>query len=122
MARASVAPARGDVAARRRRARRAARGRVGASRRVARDATRDATYASGLATLESCVEAEQFDRAMMEELFDVADAMERVRPGAPESTMLQGYLMSTLFYEPSTRTRLSFEAAMGLLGGGIVST
>ena len=122
MARASVAPARGDVAARRRSARRAARGRVGASRRVARDATRDATYASGLATLESCVEAEQFDRAMMEELFDVADAMERVRPGAPESTMLQGYLMSTLFYEPSTRTRLSFEAAMGRLGGGIVST
>ena len=33
-----------------------------------------------------------------------------------------GYLMSTLFYEPSTRTRLSFEGAMGRLGGGILST
>ena len=33
-----------------------------------------------------------------------------------------GYLMSTLFYEPSTRTRLSFEGAMGKLGGGILST
>ena len=30
--------------------------------------------------------------------------------------------MSTLFYEPSTRTRLSFEGAMGKLGGGILST
>lgn len=30
--------------------------------------------------------------------------------------------MATLFYEPSTRTRLSFEAAMGRLGGVIVST
>ena len=90
---------------------------------VARDATRDATYASGLATLESCVEAEQFDRAMMEELFDVADAMARGATGRRRSRlMLQGYLMSTLFYEPSTRTRLSFEAAMGRLGGGIVST
>ena len=69
---------------------RARRGRVGRVARVARDATRDATYASGLATLESCVEAEQFDRAMMEELFDVADAMERVRPGAPESTDAAG--------------------------------
>ena len=58
----------------------------------------------------------------MEELFDVADEMAKVKPGTPESLMLQGYLMSTLFYEPSTRTRLSFEAAMGRLGGGIVST
>lgn len=79
-------------------------------------------YASKLSDLTSCVEAEQFDRAMMEELFDVADEMSRVKPGSPESLMLQGYLMSTLFYEPSTRTRLSFEAAMGRLGGGIVST
>ena len=59
---------------------------------------------------------------MMEELFQIADEMERVKPGSKDSLMLQGYLMSTLFYEASTRTRLSFEAAMGRLGGGIVST
>lgn len=79
-------------------------------------------YSSGLSTLENCIEAEQFDRAMMEELFDVADFMATVAPGSEASTMLQGYLMSTMFYEPSTRTRLSFEAAMGRLGGGIIST
>ncbi|OUS49069.1 aspartate carbamoyltransferase [Ostreococcus tauri] len=99
------------------------RRRVRRLRLHARDASTTATtYTSGLSELTCCVEAEQFDRAMMEELFDVADAMERVKPGSPESVMLQGYLMSTLFYEPSTRTRLSFEAAMGRLGGGIVST
>ena len=33
-----------------------------------------------------------------------------------------GYIMSTLFYEPSTRTRLSFESAMSRLGGSVLST
>ena len=35
--------------------------------------------------------------------------------------MLRGRLLATLFYEPSTRTRLSFEAAMQKLGGGVLS-
>jgi len=34
---------------------------------------------------------------------------------------LRGKVLSTLFFEPSTRTRLSFEAAMLRLGGGVVS-
>ena len=33
-----------------------------------------------------------------------------------------GFIMATLFYEPSTRTRLSFEAAMQRLGGSVVTT
>jgi aspartate carbamoyltransferase catalytic subunit len=36
--------------------------------------------------------------------------------------MLKGYLMATLFYEPSTRTRLSFESAMKRLGGDVLTT
>jgi len=36
-------------------------------------------------------------------------------------TLLRGYLLTTLFYEPSTRTRLSFEAAMHRLGGQVLS-
>ncbi|KAK9812031.1 hypothetical protein WJX73_010341 [Symbiochloris irregularis] len=48
--------------------------------------------------------------------------MEKVRPGTDAARQLDGYVMSTLFYEPSTRTRLSFEAAMAKLGGSVVST
>ena len=48
--------------------------------------------------------------------------MEAVKPNTPESKQLEGFLMATLFYEPSTRTRLSFESAMSRLGGGVLST
>ena len=75
-----------------------------------------------LKDLANCIEAQQFDAAMLKELFVVADAMAEVKPGSEESRMLQGFNMATLFYEPSTRTRLSFEGAMGKLGGGILST
>ncbi len=34
--------------------------------------------------------------------------------------ILEGYILATLFFEPSTRTRLSFEAAMQKLGGGVI--
>ena len=75
-----------------------------------------------LKDLANCIEAQQFDAAMLKELSVVADAMAEVKPGSEASRMLQGFNMATLFYEPSTRTRLSFEGAMGKLGGGILST
>ena len=40
----------------------------------------------------------------------------------PAEQTLAGRVLATLFYEPSTRTRLSFEAAMLRLGGGVIST
>lgn len=67
------------------------------------------------------VEAQQFDRPLLAEIFAVTKEMEEVvsRYG---SNILSRRLMATLFYEPSTRTRLSFESAMMRLGGQVVTT
>lgn len=61
----------------------------------------------------------QFDRAGIEQLFTSADGMRELsRAAAP----LAGLTLATIFYEPSTRTRLSFETAMHRLGGNVIST
>jgi len=54
-----------------------------------------------------------------ERLIDVAEQLRR-EPRQTLRTRLVGTLVATLFYEPSTRTRLSFEAAVSRLGGNIV--
>jgi hypothetical protein len=74
------------------------------------------------AQLRNVVEAQQFDRPMLEALFEIALEMEAVQRGTPAARALEGYIMATLFYEPSTRTRLSFEAAMRRLGGTVLTT
>ena len=53
----------------------------------------------------------------MNEIFDLTDRMnESLESGKPITTM-KGKILATLFFEPSTRTRLSFESAMQRLGG-----
>lgn len=71
--------------------------------------------------LHHIIEAQQFDRPTLVELFRIAQEMERTveRGGADD---YHGRIMATLFYEPSTRTRFSFEAAMHRLGGHVIST
>ena len=65
------------------------------------------------------VDVGQFDRDGIERLFAAADRMRELpRLAAP----LAGLTLATLFYEPSTRTRLSFETAMHRLGGNVIST
>src|ERR1700757_457777 len=53
----------------------------------------------------------------IEEIFELADAPDKLRADKPAA----GQIMATLFYEPSTRTRLSFESAMHRLGGAVIS-
>jgi aspartate carbamoyltransferase catalytic subunit len=53
----------------------------------------------------------------IEEIFSLADSAETLRADRVAS----GEIMATLFYEPSTRTRLSFESAMQRLGGTVIS-
>lgn len=65
------------------------------------------------------IEVEQFERPWIESLFRRADQMREL---PPSDRPLAGRILATLFYEPSTRTRLSFESAMLRLGGEIIST
>lgn len=72
--------------------------------------------------LDDVIEAQQFDREILSAIFEVAREMEKIEKNSPGSQILKGYLMATLFYEPSTRTRLSFESAMKRLGGEVLTT
>src|SRR5579871_6528813 len=70
--------------------------------------------------LRHVVESQQFSRELLEEIFERAFAIRR----EPHlyAGRLQGRVLAALFYEPSTRTRLSFEAAMLRLGGRTMGT
>lgn len=52
-----------------------------------------------------------------EEIVHVLDAADLI---TSKPNILQGKLLATLFFEPSTRTRLSFDAAMKRLGGSVI--
>lgn len=71
--------------------------------------------------LQHVVESQQFTVPLLLELFSRSRQMERVvaRGGTLD---YQRRIMATVFYEPSTRTRFSFEAAMHRLGGRVLST
>ena len=55
-------------------------------------------------------------------IFQLADECHRIFIDKKRVDILTGKIMATLFYEPSTRTRLSFESAMLRLGGEVIST
>jgi aspartate carbamoyltransferase catalytic subunit len=62
----------------------------------------------------------QFSREEIEHIMGVAaDFRERLKEKRALD-LLKGYVMGALFFEPSTRTRLSFETAMHRLGGAVV--
>jgi aspartate carbamoyltransferase catalytic subunit len=71
--------------------------------------------------LRHVIESQQFTVPVLMEFFDRARRMERIvaRGGTLD---YQNKIMATLFYEPSTRTRICFEAAMHRLGGRVCST
>jgi aspartate carbamoyltransferase catalytic subunit len=68
--------------------------------------------------LRHLTSANDLDRPLIEQLLERAGAFER---DGSERAPLRGRLLATLFYEPSTRTRFSFEAAMYRLGGQVLS-
>jgi len=63
----------------------------------------------------------QFDDAMLATLFEAAKQMKHMVATKGKSDLLRGKILANVFYEPSTRTSCSFEAAMKRLGGDVMS-
>jgi aspartate carbamoyltransferase len=62
----------------------------------------------------------QLTKKEIETVMENAAYFERELKKRGTVPLLRGKILATLFYEPSTRTRLSFETAMQRLGGGVV--
>lgn len=69
--------------------------------------------------LRHIISARQFDIKTLQKLFLQTD---KIKAGNYNKKALAGKIMATIFYEPSTRTRLSFESAMARLGGSVIAT
>ncbi len=64
----------------------------------------------------------QFERADIETVFAVADRMEPYAHREKVTRVLDGAILGNMFFEPSTRTRISFGCAFNLLGGEVRET
>ncbi|MBI3458677.1 aspartate carbamoyltransferase [Candidatus Azambacteria bacterium] len=67
--------------------------------------------------MKHIIKSQQLDQKLINRIFALATALEKKK-----SQVLKGKIMASLFYEPSTRTRFSFESAMIRLGGSVITT
>lgn len=65
---------------------------------------------------------DQFEQTDIERVFRVADAMEPYASRQRVTRVLEGAILGNMFFEPSTRTRVSFGCAFNLLGGEVRET
>ncbi|MDD3744715.1 MAG: aspartate carbamoyltransferase, partial [Lentimicrobiaceae bacterium] len=64
----------------------------------------------------SLVSITDYSKAEYLKILDLAETFEK----EPRQTILKDYVVATLFFEPSTRTRLSFESAATRLGAKVI--
>jgi len=65
---------------------------------------------------KSLVSITDFSKEDYLKILDLAEEFEK----KPDQSLMNGFIVATLFFEPSTRTRLSFESAVNYLGGRII--
>ena len=65
---------------------------------------------------------QQFERSDVERIFAVADRMAPYAQRRRDTNVLDGAILGSMFFEPSTRTRVSFGSAFNLLGGEVRET
>lgn len=72
-------------------------------------------------TGQHILSAGQLSKEAILRVLEVSAGMEPFARKEKTSDLLVGKVLATLFFEPSTRTRFSFETAMLRLGGGVIS-
>ncbi len=70
--------------------------------------------------MKHVLSAKQYNRESLEELFQLTDDIKN-NPQKYAKT-LEGKIVAVMFYEPSTRTRMSFQTAVLKLGGQVIAT
>ena len=70
--------------------------------------------------MKHVISCEQYTKEELEGVYELADKI--MKDPAKYSKELDGKIIATLFYEPSTRTRLSFESAIQRVGAKLIST
>jgi len=68
------------------------------------------------------VSINDLSKASIEKIFDLADKIDEKLQKKEPIDLCKDKIMATMFYEPSTRTRMSFESAMYRLGGKVISS
>lgn len=74
-----------------------------------------------MASLTDFLSTRDLSREQIDSILDLALSFEDIVRETKASQLLAGKILATLFYEPSTRTRLSTESAMLRLGGRLLS-
>jgi len=67
------------------------------------------------------ISIKDLSRREIDTIISTAKKMVPYAKGEKKSKIMDGKILATLFFEPSTRTRLSFESAMHRLGGSVIS-
>ena len=71
---------------------------------------------------EHILSVNQFDRDTIQQIFQIARNMQPYASRQKRTKVLEGAILGNLFFEPSTRTRVSFGCAFNLLGGEVRET
>ncbi len=66
------------------------------------------------------ISIKDFSKEEIEYILDYTKHMVPYAKAEKHTTLLKGQILAALFFEPSTRTRLSFESAMHRLGGSVI--
>lgn len=73
-------------------------------------------------TEQHILSVNQFDKESLDYIFNIAAKMEPYATRKKRTKVLDGAILGNLFFEPSTRTRVSFGCAFNLLGGEVRET